>query len=70
MIEILEGVWLNPHSVTVIKAISENKCALWVRGQSAMDGFVFEYPASEVAEAVNDACEEDYDNEDEAEQEE
>ena len=66
MIEILEGVWLNPHSVTVIKAISENKCALWVRGQSAMDGFVFEYPASEVAQAIIDACEEvEYEDEEE-----
>jgi hypothetical protein len=68
IIEILDGVWLNPRSVTVIKKIDENSCALWVRGQSAMDGFVFDYPVGEVAEAVNDACDEtEYEDEDEEE---
>lgn len=58
MIELVEGVWIDPFAVTIIKAISENKCALWTTGQSALEGFVFDYPASEVAEAVNDAREE------------
>ncbi len=70
MIELLDGFFVNPHAVTVVKAIDEKSCALWVRGQSATDGFVLQYSASEVAEAVTDACEEVEYDEDEAEQEE
>ena len=64
MIELVEGFFVDPHAVTVIKAISKSKCALWVTGQSALDGFVLDYPADEVAEAVTDACEPEGDEED------
>jgi hypothetical protein len=57
VIELVEGFFVDPHAVTVIKAIPDSKCALWVTGQSALDGFVLDYPADEVAEAVADACE-------------
>lgn len=69
IIEIVEGVWLDPWSVTVIKKIDEDKCALWTTGQSALEGFVLEYPADEVAQAVNDArAESDEDEESENEE--
>ena len=55
MIELLEGFWVDPFSVAVIKAIDESSCSLWVTGQSAMDGFVLSYPAQEVVDAVLDA---------------
>jgi hypothetical protein len=66
MIEILQGVWLDPWSVTVIKKIDDDSCALWTTGQSALEGFVLEYSAAEVAEAINDArAESESDDEDE-----
>lgn len=55
MIELVDGFWVVPENVTVIKKIDEEKCALWVVGQSAMDGFVLDYPAEEVVEALLDA---------------
>lgn len=55
MIELVDGFWVVPENVTVIKKIDEDKCALWVVGQSAMDGFVLDYPAEEVVEALLEA---------------
>lgn len=54
LIELLDGFWVVPANVTVIKRIDEERCALWVVGQSAMDGFVIDYPAEEVVEALHD----------------
>ena len=54
LIEILDGVWLDIWSVTVIKKIDDKSCSLWVTGQGAMDGFVLDYPHAEVAQAIND----------------
>ena len=66
MIELAEGIWINSEAVTMIKAIDEKSCALWVTGQSALDGFVLEYPAGEVAEVINDALENvEYEDEEE-----
>lgn len=64
MIELIENFWCDPFSVTVVKAISENKCALWVTGQSAMDGFVLDYSAAEVVQAIEDAKQESEEIED------
>lgn len=55
MIELVDGFWVAPANVTVVKRIDEERCALWVVGQSAMDGFVLDYPAEEVVEALQDA---------------
>ncbi len=55
MIELVEGFWINPDKVTVIKAINDERCALWVKGQGAMDGFILEYAAEEVVELLHDA---------------
>lgn len=67
MIELVEGFWVNPDKVTVIKAISDESCALWVKGQGAMDGFVLEYAAEEVVELLHDAL---YGEDEEVEEEE
>lgn len=58
MIELVEGFWVDPFQVTVVKALGEKKCALWVYGQSAMDGFVLDYSADDVTRAIIDAREE------------
>jgi hypothetical protein len=55
MIELVDGFWINPAKVTVIKANGKDSCTLWVRGQSAMDGFVLDYSADEVVELLHDA---------------
>ena len=72
MIELVEGFWVDPFQVTVVKSISENKCSLWVYGQSATEGFVLDYPAEEVVQAIIDARvedEEESDSEEETEEE-
>jgi hypothetical protein len=67
LIELIEGFWCDPFAVTVIKKIDENKCALWTTGQSALEGFVLDYPVEEVAQAVTDACEEPNEGKDDEE---
>lgn len=54
MIQLVEGFWCDPFDVMVVKAIGKDKCALWMTGQNATEGFVLDYPASEVVEAVMD----------------
>ena len=54
-----------------IKKIDENQCLLYTVGQSALDGHVLPYAASEVAEVVNDALENvEYEEDDDEDQEE
>ena len=59
MIEIIEGLWVAPEHVALIKSGGDNSCILYTVGQSALDGHVLEYPASEVAEVINDYFEDD-----------
>lgn len=54
LIHLAPGVYVNPDAVTVVKEISEKKCSLWVTGQAAPDGFVLEYSAEEVVQALDD----------------
>jgi hypothetical protein len=71
MIELVDGFWINPAKVTVIKANGKDSCTLWVRGQSAMDGFVLDYSAEDVVELLHDALygeEDDTDDEEETEE--
>jgi len=73
MIQILDELWLDIWAVTAIKKIDEKSCSLWVTGQGAMDGMVLDYPAAEVATAINDEREkadQEPDEEDETEAEE
>ena len=57
LIELVEGIWIDPWEIKVVKSISDSKSAFWVTGQSAMDGFVLDYPADEVVQAIEDARE-------------
>lgn len=58
MIELAEGLWIDPFSVTMVKRISENRCVLFTRGQPGTDGHVLDYGAEEVVEAIEDALNE------------
>jgi hypothetical protein len=72
LIQILDDLWLDIWSVTAIKKIDEKSCTLWVTGQGAMDGLVLDYPAEEVAQAINDEREkgdEEPESEDEEDEE-
>ncbi len=59
MIEIYEGFFVNPWKVTVVKAAEKDKCVLYVSGQSALDGFVVDRAALEVATDIVEAMQED-----------
>jgi hypothetical protein len=59
MIELVEGFYVCPDEVTVVKADGKKRCVLFVTGQSGLDGFALDYPAEEVVEAINDAFVED-----------
>jgi hypothetical protein len=67
LIQLADGLFVNPDAITVIKATDVDTCALFTAGQSAIDGgFHVPYGAAEVAEHINDACAEDgYDDDDE-----
>jgi len=68
--EIVEGFYAEPELVAVVKETGEKECAVFTVGQSAVDGgFRLEYPAGEVAQAVNDLREEDEDEQDDDEEE-
>ena len=54
MIELAEGIFINPEHVSMVKHIDENQCQLFFVGQSALEGFVLPYAASQVAEALDD----------------
>lgn len=70
MIELVEGFWVDPWEVKIVKSISEKKCTLYVTGEGYMDGHVLDYPAEEVVQAVEDArAEEDGDSSDTDEEE-
>ena len=70
LIELVEGFWVDPERVAVVKATGKKKCALFLEGQSAIDGgFTLDFPAEEVAVHINDGID-DYLDEDESEEEE
>lgn len=58
MIEIVEGFYVDPFEVKIVKVINDKSCVLYVTGEGAMDGHVLPYPADEVVQAVIDAREE------------
>ena len=58
MIEIIEGVWVDPRHVAVVKRVGDDKCALFTSGQSAVDGgFLIERSAEEVVDEIEWAME-------------
>lgn len=54
MIELAEGIWVAPEHITLIKEAGKDQCLLFFVGQSALEGHLLPYAASEVAEAVED----------------
>ena len=61
-VEIDDGYFVNAEAVTVVKAINDKRCSLWVRGQSSMDGFVVERNARELLDEIIAACYDDGDD--------
>jgi hypothetical protein len=65
MIEIVDGLFIAPEHVIAVKAAGdgEKRCTIYLSGQSALDGFVVDYDAEDVAEEVAEALEESEDEE-------
>lgn len=64
MIEISDGLFVAARHVAVVKKLSNNSCAVFTVGQSAVDGgFHVERPALEVATDVMQEVEEDRERE-------
>ena len=63
MIELADGIFIAPEHVSMIKQVDENSCLLFTVGQSALEGHLLPFPASEVVEAIED-CYSDEDDED------
>ncbi len=59
MIEIADGVFVQPSLVALVREVGDNKCALFTAGQSATDGgFLIDKDAVDVAEKLDDALDE------------
>jgi hypothetical protein len=69
MIEIDDGFFVDPYSVTVVKAGGKKRCVIFVTGQSALDGFVINRPALEVATDIVEELQENDDEDSEEEEE-
>lgn len=59
LVEIYDGFFVNPWKVTAVKAPEKDKCVLYVSGQSALDGFVIDRAALEVATDIVEAMQEE-----------
>ena len=73
MIELIEGFWCDVWEVRAVKKISEDKCLLFLSGMGAMDGFVIDYKAEEVVQAILDErerCDDEDEPDDDEDQEE
>ena len=55
MIELFEGFFADPWDVKAIKAITKNKCAIWLTGQNAENGFVIDVAAKDAVQQIMDA---------------
>jgi hypothetical protein len=66
MIEIVEGLFIFAEKVAAVKAADEKRCVLYLDGIGALDGFVLERPALDVAQEIADAV---YGGEDQKEDE-
>ena len=64
MIEIVEGLWIAPEHVTMVKDAGDDKCLIYFVGQSALDGHLLPFPASEVAEVIEESFMDEVDDED------
>jgi hypothetical protein len=72
MIEIEDGFFIFPEKIFAVKAAGKKKCLLYPDGASALDGFLLERNALEVAQEIVDGMAkeemvEDVEDEDEEE---
>jgi hypothetical protein len=63
MIEIDDGFFVQAEEVAAVKSAGNGKSILYLKGQSALEGFVIEGEAVDVAERVDEELE-DYEEED------
>lgn len=55
MIEIDSGFWIDPFAVTVIReGATSSQSVIFLRGQSALEGFVVERDTVDLVEEVED----------------
>lgn len=60
MFEIDEGLFVDPWQVCVVKRVGDGQCAVFMKGQSAIDGgFLVNKDALEVATDVIEARQDD-----------
>ena len=60
MFEIDDGLFLDPWAVVAIKSVGVGQCAVFLKGQSAIDGgFLVNKPALEAATDVLEARQDD-----------
>lgn len=70
-VDIGDEDFIVAESVVRVKKIDEEKCSLWLQGQSALEGFVVERNAKELVELIcNSCCDEDEPEDDEDQEEE
>ena len=70
MIELIEGFWVDPWEVKIVKKIDEKSCVLYVTGEGAMDGHVLNYPADQVVQVIEDEREKSDEEEEDDEEDE
>lgn len=54
MLEIDRDIYIMPEAVTLVKSAGKGKSVLFVTGQSALDGFVLDRDAAEVASDISE----------------
>jgi hypothetical protein len=59
MIEIQPDFFVQPCHIVAVKKIDNDKCTVYLTGQSALEGFTVERSAVELADEVDEALEED-----------
>lgn len=56
LVELIEGIWVDPWDIKLVKKIDDQKCAFWLSGQSALDGaFTIDYSAEDLVQLIQDA---------------
>jgi hypothetical protein len=59
MIEIGDGLFVQPEEVAAIKSAGDGKSVLYLKGQSALEGFVVEGEAVDIADKVDGELEDE-----------
>jgi hypothetical protein len=60
MIELTDGLFVNPKLIAVVKSLGDDQCAIFTPGQSATDGgFLVNRSGLEVAETIDYEAEEE-----------